>query len=289
MVQIPNAGHAPGTIIVACALQPRYYEFSMALEGLHVPAGTNCILERSCDITQNFNRGLKSLRGDWAWFMGDDHSFQPDALLRLLNHNVNVVVPIAPCKVPPWMPCIMHGPDDPTKIWEEDMLLYDWDELSGGGLLPLPKGDFIGQAGMLVRKPVLDKIGYPWFKCGQFDPGRLQEDMIFCRELQQMGETIYIDTDFVLDHHFICGVTSRKVHGRHVPALKFGAQVVVLPGAKPAFNPNTEKPEGFREGFKWRARPRTIEELEARELEESSVVDAGSSPLSDAGEDLCKI
>lgn len=269
MIHIPNTGHKPGTIIVACAIQPRYYEFTMALEGLRVPAGTKCILERSCDITQNFNKGLKTLEGEWAWFMGDDHWFEPDSLIKLLDHNVNVVVPIAPCKVPPWMPCIMHGPGE-GKVWEEDMPLYDWDELSGHGLLPLPVGDFIGQAGMLVRKPVLDKIGYPWFKCGQLDPGRLQEDMMFCRELQQLGETIYVDQDFVLDHYFICGVTTRRHYEKHVPALKFGGQVVVLPGAKPAFNPNTARPDGHVDRFRWERLPRTAEELEAKEAREAS-------------------
>lgn len=239
MVQIPNTGYPAGTIIVAAAIQPRYYEFTMSLEGLHVPAGTNVIIERSCDVTQNFNKGLKCLTGQWAWFMGDDHSFAPDALLRLLAHNQNVVVPIAPCKIPPWMPCIMHGPENPADVWHEDMLLYSWDELSGGGLKELPFGDFIGQAGMLVKKEVLDKIGYPWFKCGQLDPGRLQEDMKFCRELQEMGEKIYIDQDFVLDHYFICGVTTRQHNGKHVPALKFGGTVIVLPEAVPTFDPNS--------------------------------------------------
>ena len=238
MIHIPNTGHQAGTIIVAAAIQPRYYEFTMALECLHVPAGTKMIIERSCDITQNFNKGVKALEGEWAWFMGDDHSFAPDSLLRLLDHRKNIVVPIAPCKVPPWMPCIMHGPSDSSQVWHEDMLLYDWNELSGEGLLPLPFGDFIGQAGMLVRKSVLDKVGYPWFKCGQLDPGRLQEDMKFCREVQELGETIYIDQEFVLDHYFICGVTTRKHEGKHAPALKFGTSVVVLPEAKPAFDPN---------------------------------------------------
>jgi hypothetical protein len=82
-----------------------------------------------------------------------------------------------------------------------------------------------------------------------------------------MGETVYIDKEFVLDHHFICGVTTRQHEGRHVPALSFGGQVIVLPDAKPAFNPNTDKPDGFNGKVRWRPLPRSLEDLEKRDAE----------------------
>ena len=239
MMHVTDTGHSAGTVIVAAGIQPRYYEFQMALEGLKVPAGTKLFIERSCDITQNFNNGVKKMLGSWVWFLGDDHAFAPDLLLRLLDHRVDVVVPVTPCKTPPWMPCVIHGPADGERVWHEDMKLYDWDELSGEGLLAFPKGDFIGQAGMLVRKPVLDAIGYPWFKCGQFDPGRLQEDMMFCREIQQLGYTVWIDQGVIFDHYFVVGVTARRHEGKYVPALKSGQTVMVLPDAKPATDKNT--------------------------------------------------
>ena len=242
MIHIPNTGHRPGTIIVAAATTPRFYEFQMALEGLHVPAGTKLTIERSCDITQNFNKGVKSMEGEWAWFLGDDHSFEPKLLLKLLDHRVDVVVPITPCKVPPWLPCVMHGPKEGEAIWHESMLLYDWTELSGPGLWEFPKGDFIGQAGMLVRKPVLDKLGYPWFKAGQLDPGRLQEDMTFCHELQQLGYIIWIDRDVIFDHYFIVNVTARKHEGLWAPALKVAGTVMVLPDAIPTMRLQTNHP-----------------------------------------------
>lgn len=232
MIHLTDSGFAAGTIVVAAASTPRYYEFQFSLDNVGTPQGTKQTIVRSCDITQNFNDGVKKMVGDWVWFLGDDHSFNPDLLMRLLNHNVDVVVPITPCKSIPFMPCIMHGPEN-GEVWHEDMPLYHWDEVSGEGLLALPQGDFIGQAGMLVKKAVLDKIGYPWFKCGRFDPGRLQEDMYFCHEVQQLGYTVYVDQEIVLDHYFITGVTARKHQGKWNPALKFGTEVMVLPDAKP--------------------------------------------------------
>jgi hypothetical protein len=223
--------HPPGTIILAAGAQPRYWEFNASMERLVVPEGTRYFIERSCDVTGNFNDGMKKLYGEWAWFLGDDHQFHEHTLMKFLAHDVDVVVPISPMKIAPWAPCIMHGPTD-GRVWHGDMPLYTWDELSTPGLMALPQGDFIGQAGMLVKRKVLDEIGYPWFKCGQLDPGRLQEDMTFCRELQQRGYTVWVDCDVVFDHWFIMGVTARKHEGKWVPALKSGHSTVVLPDAK---------------------------------------------------------
>lgn len=249
MIHITDTKHLPGTIILAAGVQPRFYEFQMSLDRVYAPVGTKLCIERSCDITQNFNKGVKKMTGEWAWFLGDDHSFDTKLLMRLLDHNVDVVVPITPCKTAPWMPCVIHGPEPNEEIWHEDMLLYRWDELSGEGLLALPKGDFIGQAGMLVRKSVLDRIGYPWFKAGQLDAGRLQEDMMFCREIQQLGYTVWIDRDIIFDHYFIIGVTARKHEGNYVPALKSGTSVIVLPDAAHIKNLNQGQPS--RPPVKW--------------------------------------
>lgn len=216
-----------GTIIVAAGNQPRYWEFTASMERLKVPHGTEYLVSRGCDVTQNFNGGLKKLTGDWVWFLGDDHSFTSDMLLRLLAHNKDVVIPPTPLKSIPFLPCMMHG--DGTGEWKEAMPVYAWEELSQPGLMPLPYGDWIGQAGMLVKKSVFQDWPYPWFQCGQLDPGRLQEDMYFCRELQRRGHTIYVDCDQILDHHFIMGISARKVNGEWVPTLDNNGQIAVLP------------------------------------------------------------
>lgn len=228
MIHLTDSGFPPGTIIVAAGIQPRYYEFQLSLDGVGAPVGTKLHIERSCDIVQNFNNAVKKMEGEWAWFLGDDHSFSQTLLMRLLNHKVDVVVPITPIKAAPYSPCIMHGHDGVD--WEEKMPLYHWDEVSGEGLLPLPYGDFIGQAGMLVKKSVLDRIGYPWFKAGHMDPGRLQEDLTFCRELQDLGVTINVDQEAIFDHHMPICITARKHLGKWVPALKNSTgAVMVLP------------------------------------------------------------
>lgn len=227
MIQLDATRHTAGTIVLAAGNQPRHHEFIESVEQLLVPQGTAYQVVKSCDVAQNFNKGIQRMTGEWVWFLGDDHAFEPDTLIRLLDRRMDVVVPITLCKQPFGYPFVLHGTDGG---WHDDMQTYSWLELSGPGLKALPKGDFIGQAGMLVRKPVLDRLGYPWFKCGMFDRGRLQEDMWFCRELQQLGYTVWIDQEIVLDHYMLAQTTARRHREAWVPAIKFDTYTLALAG-----------------------------------------------------------
>lgn len=228
MIQHRGTYHPFGTVILAAGNQPRHHEFQDSLANVLVPDGTTLQIVRSCDVAQNFNKGVRSMVGDWAWFLGDDHAFAPDTLLRLLDHEVEVVVPITPCKKPFGYPFVLHGRGDGQ--WRDDMQTYSWAELSENGLKALPYGDFVGQAGMLVRWPVLDAIGDPWFKCGQFNRGRLQEDMYFCKELQDLGYTIWLDQTMIFDHYMLAQLTARKHDGTWTPAFQFDTHTIVLTG-----------------------------------------------------------
>ena len=227
MIQVAGTGFPPGSVILAAGHQPRHHEFQESLSNVCVPQGTALRVVQSCDVVGNFNKGIRLLAGEWAWFLGDDHEFEPNTLLRLLAHDVDVVVPITPCKQPFGYPFVLHGVNGE---WRDDLQTYSWAELSGPGLKALVTGDFVGQAGMLVKRAVLDRIGYPWFKCGKFDEGRLQEDMWFCRELQTLGYTIWLDQDIVFDHYMLTQVTARRIHGVWTPTLDFKTHTMVLQG-----------------------------------------------------------
>ena len=226
MIQHAHTGHAPGTIVLAAGGQPRHQEFLDSLANVLVPEGTTQQIVRSCDVAGNFNKGVRAMTGEWVWFLGDDHEFEPDTLLRLLSRQRDVVVPITPCKWPFSYPFVLHG--RPDGLWHDDLQTYSWAELSDSGLAALPVGDFVGQAGMLVRKPALDAIGDPWFKCGKFSEGRLQEDMWFCHELQQLGYTVWLDRNIIFDHYMQARITARKYLGTWTPALKLDTHTVVL-------------------------------------------------------------
>jgi hypothetical protein len=208
MQHLHDTGHQPGTIVVTAASLARYAEFWLSLESVQVPYGTRLVAARGADIPHQLNEGIRRMTGDWCWILGDDHTFEADILLKLLSRNVDVVMPVVPRRDPPFCPVLLHGPIS------NSMTRYAWTELPITGLYQLPKTDICGQAGALIRKPILDKLGDPWFQCGQVDKGRLQEDIWFMQQLHNLDVPIYIDCDQVMPHIANVTITPQKHGGR---------------------------------------------------------------------------
>lgn len=192
----------------------RYAEFWMSLENVVVPYGTKLISVRGADIPYQLNEGVRQMIGEWVWFLGDDHTFEPDLLLKLLDRNVDVVMPIVPRRDPPFVPVLMHGP------LGNHMARYSWTELPTSGMFQLPTIDSAGQAGALVRKPVLDRLGNPWFEGGKLTPGRLMEDMYFIKRLHDLEVPIWIDCDQIMPHIANVTITPIRHQGRWYAGYK---------------------------------------------------------------------
>jgi hypothetical protein len=208
MQHVPDTGHPAGTIVVTAASLARYAEFWLAVEAVKVPYGTRLIASRGADIPHQLNEGIRRMTGDWVWVLGDDHTFGPNLLLNLLKRNLDFVVPVVPRRDSPFCPVLMHGPVSPN------MRRYSWQELPTSGLLKIPLWDSAGQAGALVRKPILDKLGDPWFEGGQLTPGRLMEDMYFVQRMHEMGVDMYVDCDEIMPHIANITIVPQVFQGR---------------------------------------------------------------------------
>jgi hypothetical protein len=148
------------------------------------------------------------MTGGWVWILGDDHTFDADLLMNLLERELDFVLPVVPRRDSPFCPVLMHGPVGAK------MRRYSWTELPVKGLLKLPKGDSAGQAGALVRKPVLDRLGDPWFEGGKLTPGRLMEDMYFVHRMHELDVDMYVDCDQVMPHIANVTITPQRHGGR---------------------------------------------------------------------------
>ena len=206
-----DAKHSPGTVVVTAASLARYAEFWLSVESLVVPHGTRLIAARGADIPRQLNEGCRRMTGEWCWFLGDDHTFEADILLKLLDRNLDFVMPVVPRRDPPFVPVLLHGPLGATSR------RYHWLDLPTHGLFELPFGDGAGQAGALVRKPILDKLGDPWFEGGQITRGMLQEDQYFIQRLQELGVKIMIDCEQTLGHIANLTVLPQRHGGRWYP------------------------------------------------------------------------
>jgi hypothetical protein len=193
-----------GTIGVIGSDLARYADFTAALCILGKPDDTRLIYTRTVDVVGNCNTICRNYRGDHVWLLGDDHTFDPDSYLRLLAHEVDVVVPLCLKRTPPYDPVVYGGQN-------EDGLYYTA-ELEEHGLQPIWAA---GSAGMLIRRHVLEAIADPWFE----SYGGLNEDLEFCRKVREAGFQIWCDADVRLGHIATHQVWPAYRDGRWQPDL----------------------------------------------------------------------
>lgn len=182
-------------VIIPVAEQLRHADFFSAFVQLRLPAGSMTGVARSASITNNMNLSLKALKPEheWAFIMGDDHVFPPDLLMRLLDLQADVAVPL----------CIKRAPPFELVCYREQV-----EDVDGyPGYLPfmphqVPDHPFsvvaAGSAGMLVRRRVIDALTYPYFE--HTDGAGSNEDLHFCAKVRSAGFEIICHPQAMLGH-----------------------------------------------------------------------------------------
>ena len=179
-------------IIFAAVETPRFSEFHGDLWRLYhaLPPGTPLPQWRvGVDICYSMNTAIRDSPKDVEafWIIGDDHTFTPDTIARLWQHNVPVVVPY----------CLKrNAPHDPVAMQDDGNTLFPTQNQTGLWQVPL-----VGTAGMLIRRYIFDQIGDPWFTVPSGDGiERQSEDLELCRKIRRLGYPIYIDLDTQIGH-----------------------------------------------------------------------------------------
>lgn len=185
--------HPAGTVGVPGGDLARYQEFLFSLVKLRKPQGSTLAVHCGLSVDRNLNQIVREMQGDWLWIMGDDHVFDENLLMRLLDREVDVVMPVCFKRTPPFT--LVHY--EREKIGDDGHVAFEPYRpaaLPQEGLMEVHSS---GTAGMLVRKHVLDKIGDPWFTT----TGDMQnEDLEFCRKIREAGFKILVDTEAWLGH-----------------------------------------------------------------------------------------
>ena len=194
-ITVNPAGH----IGVASHFLGRYREFDYCLARLLTPQGSSYQYYLGVDVCMNFNQMIRHMMTNanfhWIWILGDDHLFGEDLLLSLLERNVDVVTPLCCRRLNPHTP-ILHGDME----YKQCASVKDpWEEFSGkSGLLDWPGTS--GNAGMLIRRHVLEAMTDPWFENGRTYPGVGAADIYFWHKLHEAGFKTYLDLDNTIGH-----------------------------------------------------------------------------------------
>jgi hypothetical protein len=98
----------PVTIIIPSAALARYCTFEMSVEALQVPDGSTILRGISASLASSVNQAIATTNTPLYWFIDDDHKFEPNLLLRLIAHDVPVVVPLTCFARSPFQPVLVR-------------------------------------------------------------------------------------------------------------------------------------------------------------------------------------
>ena len=174
----------------------RYTSFLTSMVALQVPVGTQFTFKAGVDVPGNLNAcwrdALEKNNPQWAWIQGDDHTFDPDILTRLLDHHVDVVAPLVTKRKHPFT--LLAFPEKKENRYRA----AQWPEVPEKGLWELKA---VASAGLLLSRRAMDALGDPWFDHGPLvGTERVGWDMYLCDQLRYHDFPVYCDPTLTLGH-----------------------------------------------------------------------------------------
>lgn len=129
-------------------------------------------------------------------FCDADMTFPPDALKRLVDHNLPIVGGLCTKRRKPFSPVLYRRISGKYQLMQPSE--------GDSGLFPV---DATGGAFLYVSMEVFDKIHRPWFINREIEDNGicdendfLGEDLNFCRKAQEAGYDIYVDLSLKIGH-----------------------------------------------------------------------------------------
>lgn len=186
--------HPPGAVCLITGDLVRYAIAMQSVMGLMVPPGTHMPWNMGMLIARSLNGAFQSMMAvpalQWVWVMGDDHTFEPDVVLKLLDNDVDVVAPLCLNRLPPMDPTIVNHTKERMKYLEE---------LPTRGLYKLQADETCGDAGLLIRRRVLEAIPAPWYD-HRISGAVASEDQAFVQRIKDAGFDVHIDLGVTIGH-----------------------------------------------------------------------------------------
>ncbi len=121
----------------------------------------------------------------------DDHQYEPDALLRLLAHDKDIVSGLYFSRAYPHIPMAFDIAHEDGSCFP----IYLFDGLKG--LVPVVATGF---GFLLIKTSVFEKLEKPYVRLGELDPEQWCDDMGFFKRTREAGIQAYCDLDCWVGH-----------------------------------------------------------------------------------------
>lgn len=184
-----------GVVGISTAETGRYSVFYASLAGMQRPENTMVVFARSAVISENRNHISEvaiAEKADWVLYLDDDHILQGQTLLKLLKHDKDVISAHYTQRMHPFNPVLMDV-ELPNKGG------FTWKQLhpKESGVISVAAA---GAGCLLVKRPVLEAIGAPYWTLGQINPASWGDDLHFCSRVRAAGFEVHCDLDNPIGH-----------------------------------------------------------------------------------------
>ena len=167
------------------------WRFTSSLMGLQLPGNTRVIWQVRSMIDTARNSIVKTFLngpGKYLLMIDDDMTFDPDFVLKLIEHDVDIVGGLAFKRRPDFHPCVYRQNKKNKNYYP---------------ILPevFQEVDIVGTGGMLIKLDVLKKLKEPWFTTG-YDEKNIHwsVDFNFCKLAKKEGFKVFVDPEAEMGH-----------------------------------------------------------------------------------------
>jgi len=147
---------------------------------------------------------FKGREYDFTFWIDSDQFYHPFQVLRLLEHDVDIVSGITPTGFSGKAPAgyFAFSEEGRPKLQYFHVAHIEDNELvDERGLIEV---DFVGFGFICIKRGVFEKMGYPWFKSTYYDHGgqpmNCAEDVGWCVRARELGFKVYVDTKCKIGH-----------------------------------------------------------------------------------------
>lgn len=182
MIGVPTAEYA------------RRADFYDYLNILNKPGGTLCTLTHGQSPARGRNIMVhQALETNCTHFftLDDDMAFSPDTLIRLLEHDKDIVSAFYLMRAWPHQPILFN------EVKEDGGCIWYYPEDKDKGLISILN---CGLGCVLINMDVFKKMPEPWFTLGEYEKDHWCDDITFFNRARKLGFNLFCDLDVVTGH-----------------------------------------------------------------------------------------
>jgi len=172
--------------------------WALKLNNLIKPQGTRIFTSAGQPIDSARNSIVDmflNTNSEYLFFLDTDVIVPEDTIIKLMNHNLDIVSALYFTRTPPIEPCCWK--DDLNSIYRAKPIKFEIGQLI--------EAEIIGMGACLINRRVFENIDKPYYlwTLGKEDNG-VSEDFYFCRKAREKGFKIFCDTSIIGKHVSLC-------------------------------------------------------------------------------------